>query len=483
MEQSQENGRSITRTELRALGDLSTRLGIAAKLGETYEGDRDLYQALGYRRDPEFEHYLSYYLRGDIAAKVIDLAPQATWRHAPTIQSENEEFVEQIEEMDDRLRLFHFMERIDEISGIGEFGVLLIGTRGTKITEDPGKLDGPEDIVYVRAYHQGSVEIEKFDEDTTSSRYGKPTVYKINLAGTTTSVATQGRTTKGSSTTTSSTSSAELIPWQRVIHVAEHLIEDDVHGQPRLARVLNRVDDLFKVLGGSAELYWQNIGGVWHADISPDVKVADGDPAKFEDDILAARHGLTRLIQTRGVTLNTVAGVPTDPSGTYQALKEAISAGASIPERVLFGSERGQLAGDQDQKEWQARIAARQELHAEPVVLRATLDRFITLGALVDPKKYDVDWPPLDAPSTEDRAITAEKFAKAIAALAPAGASDLVMPIWEIRSLLLGLDPIPPPMPKGFEAAVGFTLEGDDDGDGDGDGDGERLQESDEEDD
>jgi hypothetical protein len=157
------------------------------------------------------------------------------------------------------------------------------------------------------------------------------------------------------------------------------------------------------------------------------------------------------------VTLNVVAGKPTDPSGTYGALKEMISAGSETPQRVLFGSERGQLAGDQDQKEWQARIAARQELHAEPVILRPTLDRLIMLGALEDPKKYDADWPPLDAQSTEDRAATAEKFADAISKVAPEGAGDLIMPPWEFRELILGLDPVPPPMPKDFEFAAGFT--------------------------
>ncbi len=436
---------------IRALSDLSDRLGIAARLGETFDGDRDLYTSFGYRRNPRFDDYLSYYLRGDIAAKVIDLAPRATWRHAPEIRSENEKFLDQVSELDDRVRLFHFMQRVDEISGIGQFGILLLGTRGTKITEEPGKLAGPEDLVYVRAYHQGSVEIKSFETDTTSPRFGLPITYEIDLQGTTVS-----------QRTTTTVSKKENVPWQRVIHVGERYIEDEVHGQPRLARVLNRVDDLNKVVGASAELYWQNIGGVWHADLNPDVKVNDGDMEKFEDDILAARHGISRLIQTRGLTLNVVAGKPTDPSGTYDALKEMVSAGSEIPQRVLFGSERGQLAGDQDQKEWQARIAARQGLHAEPVILRPTLDRLIMLGALDDPKAYQADWPPLDAPSTEDRADTAEKFAKAIAAVAPEGAGDIIMPPWEFREKILGLDPLPPEMPAGFVFGDGL-----DDGDGD----------------
>jgi hypothetical protein len=436
---------------LRALGNLVTRSGIAAKLGQTFNNDRDLYTTFGYRRDPEFDDYLSYYLRGGIAAKVIDIPPKATWRHAPEIRSEDESFVDAVKELDERLKLFSYMARVDEIGGIGQFGCLLLGTRTGDITQPPGSLTGPEDLIYLAAYHQGSAEIKVYNQDTADPRYGLPEVYEIDLAGTTIGNQNNRRQSK------------ILIPWQRIIHVAENTIEDDIFGLPRLARVLNNVDDLNKLLGSSAELYWQNVGGVWHADIDPDVQIGAEDLEAFEDDILAARQGLNRILQTRGVDLTAIAGPPTDPEGTYEALRQVISAAAAIPERVLFGSERGQLAGDQDQKEWQARIAARQEQHAEPVILRATLDRLIALGVLPD-SEYEVDWPPLDAPSTEDRADVAQKFADAISKLAPGGSADLIMPPWEVREVILGLDPNPPEIPDGFEFAE-FDLPDDDEDD------------------
>ena len=434
---------------MRGLGDIMTRLGLAKRAGETFAGDRDLYNSFGYRQNPSFDEYLAFYMRGDIAARVIDVAPKATWRHAPVIRSDDESFVDAIAELDDRLRLFHFLERVDEIAGIGQFGVLVIGTRGGNITDPPEGLNGTDDVVYLSAYHQGSVDVHKWDNDTESPRFGLPQFYEIDLAGTTMSLGNKGRE-----------STTVKVPWERVIHVAENTIEDAVYGQPRLARVLNRIDDLFKVLGGSAELYWQNVAGIWHADVSPDVEVKSEDLDSFEDDMLAARHGFTKLLQTRGMDLSLVTGTQTDPKGTYDALKQVISAAAEIPERVLFGSERGQLAGDQDQKEWQAHIAARQEQFAEPIILRQTINRLIEIGALDAPTEpYQVVWPALDAPSTGDRADVAAKFASAIAAGAPAGAGDLIMPPWEFREIILGLDPLPPEIPDGFEFASGFEEE------------------------
>lgn len=433
---------------MRALGDLLTRAGLASRLGQTFEGERDLYNSFGYRRNPKFDDYLSYYLRGDVAARVIDLPPKTTWRHAPEIRSEDTEFVEAIAELDDRLKLYRALARVDEIGGIGQFGVLLIGTRGSKITEEP-TASGPEDIVYLSAYHQGSVEVKDWIQETEDPRFGLPKTYEIDIAGTTFSAGSSTRQSK-----------KVLVPWQRIVHVAENTIEDEVYGQPRLARVLNRVDDLFKVLGGSSELYWQNVAGVWHADISPDVTVTPEQMEAFEDDMLAARQGLARLIQTRGTELDLVTGSLTDPKGTFEALKQVLSAGAEIPERVLFGSERGQLAGDQDQREWHARIATRQEQHAEPVILRQTIDQFIAMGALKAPSDgYTVNWPPLDAPSTLERAEVAAKNAEALSKIAPAGAADLVMPVWEMREFILGLNPVPPDMPDDFSFTAGFEEE------------------------
>ena len=425
---------------MRALGDLVHRSGLAAKLGETFGKDRDLYHSFGYRRDPKFDDYLSYYLRGGIAANVVEVLPKATWRHAPSIRSESTEFVDAVNELDDRLSLFSYMRRVDEISGIGQFGVIVLGTRDSNILAAPEGLNGPDDLLYLSIYHQGSVEIETWVTDPTNRRYGLPESYEIDMNGTTLA------------NTDNRMSETAVLPWERIIHVAENCIEDDVYGQPRLARCLNNLDDMVKVLGASAELYWQNVGGVWHADIDPDVQISAADMESFEDDILAARQGLNRILQTRGVDLKSIAGPPTDPRGIYEPLRQIISAAAGVPERVLFGSERGQLAGGQDQKEWQARIAARQEQHAEPHILRATLDRLIAVGVLPD-EQYTVEWPPLDSPSTEDKAEVAAKFAAAIHKLAPEGAPDLIMPPYEVREVILGLDPVPPPIPEGFEFA------------------------------
>ena len=56
--------------------------------------------------------------------------------------------------------------------------------------------------------------------------------------------------------------SAETIHWQRILHLADNRIESNIYGEPRLTPVLNRVLDLHKILGVSAETFWLGAFGV-----------------------------------------------------------------------------------------------------------------------------------------------------------------------------------------------------------------------------
>ena len=47
-----------------------------------------------------------------------------------------------------------------------------------------------------------------------------------------------------------------LVHASRVIHVAEDILDDEVYGIPRLEPLYNYLDDLLKVVGGSAEMFW-----------------------------------------------------------------------------------------------------------------------------------------------------------------------------------------------------------------------------------
>lgn len=430
------------------LSALGSRIGLGQKMGKTFGGDRDYFATFGYPADAaiDFKRMMSYYRRGDIASRIINVQPDACWRTLPEIRSEDEKFVEAVETLKNSVRLFHHMKKVDRLSGIGEYAVLVMGTEGSKLVEEPKAATDadPSRLLFLNVFHQGNAAILETEEATDNARNGLPTMYGLNMTGSGSMLA------EGSTKTTAVTGRELKVPWLRTIHVAEDLIEDRIHGTPRLLRVLNMLENLQKTVGGSAEMFWLIVGGILHADLSADVKATEAELAAFEEQLVESMHGLRRVLQTRGIELSRVAGEAPDPSGVYAAIKELIAATIPCPARVLFGSERGELASSQDQKEWQGQVNERRIQHVEPVIVRPTIDRFITLGIL-PPADYTIYWPPIEQETAGERTERAAKAAEAVSKIAPAGSADVVVRPWEFREHFLGLDPVPEPAPKGWE--------------------------------
>src|SRR5690606_7683273 len=117
------------------------RRTLAGLLGQTFGGGRDLYTILGYQTaDPiDYRVFLARYVRQDIAGRVVDLPAQDTWRRPPEIRDGDgeTEFEKAWAYLVKRLHVYHYLERIDRLAGVGRYGVLMIGTRDGKPASEP----------------------------------------------------------------------------------------------------------------------------------------------------------------------------------------------------------------------------------------------------------------------------------------------------------------------------------------------------------
>src|SRR5690606_32676688 len=102
-----------------------------------------------------------------------------------------------------------------------------------------------------------------------------------------------------------------------------------------------------------------------------------------------------------------------DPGPHFDVQIALISAATGIPQRILMGSERGELASSQDERNWAVQVADRQNDFAETQVLRPFVNRLIGWGILPEPTggHYEVEWPRQDEPTSDQRATIAEKAA------------------------------------------------------------------------
>jgi len=411
---------------------------LASRLGKQFNSVRRLYEVLGYKYKLTFLDYLAKYDRQDIATRVVDAPVSTSWRRAPTVREDRDndtqtEFEEAWEQLIKDRSVYRYLQRVDILSGIGRYGILLIGVRGGTPLDQPledGSLAGPEDIIYLKPYMEGSASIVDWEVDPSNERFGEPLMYEINLTSDLVAVP-KGKTVI----------SKTHVHYSRVLHIAEGLLENEVFGTPRLKGVFNRLDDLEKVAGGSAEMFWQGAYGGLHADVRQGYKLEN--PTALSDEIEEYVHGLRRFIRTEGIEIQRLQAQLGDPKSSFDILIALISCLTQIPVRILLGSERGELASTTDQDSWFGYIKERQTNYVEPAILRRFIDWCMTKGVLPLVEKYEVEWPALYEMSDKDKAEIGLKKSQAIKEYSPPGATDIIVPPGEFREKILGLDAEP----------------------------------------
>ncbi len=379
--------KSFPLSKLKALSSvLMQRLGIAARAGLQFGGARDLYAVFGYKRVIDYRDYFTKYIRQDIAARVVDAAPNATWRSPPTPIA-SEAFISAWDSFAKTHDVWNKLERVDRMSGLGQYAIILVGLDdGSDDLETPSS--GAGEVIYLQPYSQGSVRIMAFNDDVNSPRYSKPKLYEIQVV----SSSLSSNTGVGFESRPGVTSKIRA-HHSRVLHVADSLLEDDVFGVPRMSKVYNLLDDILKVSGGTAESYWITANRGMHIDVDKEMSMDPADEAALSDEIEEYQHQLRRFIRTRGVKINNLGSDVPDPSGVFGMQMSLLSGATQIPQRILLGSEAGQLASEQDRANWAERIDERQLSFAGPKVLKPLVLLLQNAGVLPEDPTLEWDWP------------------------------------------------------------------------------------------
>lgn len=386
----------------RLAAELVSRAAFSAIAGVTYGGARDLFSVLGYKRELGPEDYWARYERNEVAGRVVDAFPNATWRGGgELVEDENPDVSTPFEAawdlLSQRLSVWSVFRRADILASLGRFGVILIGAPGDLEQELP-KLR-PEQVAYLAPFSERDVTIQTTEEALDNPRFGQPTLYALKRIGSKTS---SGRVV----------ASTRQVHWTRIIHVVPELLDDAVYGQPRLRRPWNRLDDLEKVAGSGSEAFWKRVHQGLQLDIDKDLDVRSEDLADLKTQVDEYEHGLRRVFRTRGVKLETMGSDVASFKDQIDGLLTLISVGTEIPKRIFMGSERGELASTQDRDNWNSRVVDRRNEFAGPQIVRPFVDRLIERGALPQPKQYEVRWPEIQNLNELEQADLAVKIAE-----------------------------------------------------------------------
>lgn len=366
--------------------------------GSTFGGDRDMWGTLGYKKDLDIEDYRLRFARNAVARRIIVALPGSTWRGGGTlIEDENPqvdtEFELAFDALATRLKLWRVFFKADVLARLGNYSGILIGAGGSLNSELP-MLSGPDDIKYMKPYAEDRLAIDSLVDNSSDERFGLVQNYRLKRA-------------KNAKITAIN---EPLVHWTRVIHVAEDL-EDDIYNPPSLECVWNLLDDLEKVTGGGAEAFWLRANQGMQFDIDKEVEFEEGEETKVDEEMQRFMHGMQRYFRSRGMKVNTLGSDVANFQGPQAAIIQQISSGTGIPQRILMGSERGELASTQDRDNWYDQVGDRREQFAAPNVINQTVDRFTKYRALPTPKQYFTRWSQLKSMDDGQRADLGVKYA------------------------------------------------------------------------
>jgi hypothetical protein len=394
------------------------------------------------------------YDREGIGSRVVAVYPEGSWASSPELSEsdgiEYTEFELAWNTLLDKLNIWHYLHRADEISGIGRFGVMLIGFNDGLDYEQPvpgldqngiaidkesfkNNPDKKLDVLYLRTFDERHVRIDEVIDDATSPRNGLPLYYQIifNENDALGYIPSQHNDFGTYS---------QRVHWTRVLHLADNRGSSELFGVPRMQKVFNYLLTTRKVSGGSGEMYWGAASPGYAFETHPDLAgLAEIDAESIKSQLDDFYNNLQRYIALTGMSAKSLAPQNADPGPHLEQQLRLIAATIGCPLRVLLGAESGHLASTQDAVAWNKRLSRRQTQYLEPMVIKPFVRRLIEAGILPRPQNeiFNVAWKDLNDVSDTEKADVALKKAQAILQYVTSGA-ETVMPLEDFYVQILG---------------------------------------------
>ena len=380
------------------------RQQLARLANMTFAGARDMSVVLGRADRISTQDYRERYSRGGIARRVVNSLPKATWRGGAELIEDQDpnvstEFEQAWDILADRLKVWSMFYRVDVLSSLSTYAVILIGADGD-LAAPLTRATGQDKILYLSPF-AGAVgnsvgadaRVLTYVTNTADKRFGLPETYTLRR------------------TDFTAPEFQKPVHWTRVIHVAEECLDDEISGAPGMEAVWDYLDDLDKVVGGGSEAFWLRANQGMHLDVDKDVVTTDEELAAARTQAEEYQHQMRRMIRTRGVNITPLGSDVANFNSPADAILTLIAGTKGIPKRILTGSEMGELASSQDRENWRDQVTGRQTDYAGPAIVRQLVDRLIEYGYLPTPKEYDIRWPGTQALTADERAAGALKWA------------------------------------------------------------------------
>jgi hypothetical protein len=406
---------AFSKEQIKVLSTIISRATTARHWGKSYNNDRDILRILGYPDTISWDDCVAAYRRQDIAKAVINRPIQATWREDFRIDEEGDiqtPFEKAWETLYTEMKLKAFFVRLDKLTSLGTYACLFLGFNDVNSRDAlvkplvQGKV-GQRKLLYVKPLGENLAKVHKLDTDPGSPRNGLPELYEVTF---------QDEDDQKLNSTHIDQSTKILVHHSRMLHITGETLQSEWRGEPILESIFNRLKDLEKLVGGSAEMFWRGARPGFFAEVDPNYEVNESTGSSLEKQASEYENNLRRILVGEGLKLSPLETQVVDPSKHVNVQIQMISAVTGIPQRVLTGSEVGELASVQDRDNWNDVIMSRRKEYAEDQIIRPFIAKCVEVGVLPKPTspKFKVNWPDIYAPSAKARAEIGRTRAEAL---------------------------------------------------------------------
>ena len=427
------------------------RESLAGYFGDNWDKRRDIYSECRYPKSIKAKEYKFMYERNGVAARVNDIYPDECWALEPAVYesedtSETTAFEKAWNELtsvseepdgDTNLNVIHYLHRLDQVSGIGRFGLMFLGLDDGRNwaqivpgINEKGMRSGQtakHKLLYLRTFDETQVEIKEFQRKQNNPRNGLPLYYEIDFVD-------PNETNRNGSVN----KNRQIVHWSRVIHFGDALKTNEVYGTPRQKSVFNWLLDFQKVIGGAGEMFYKGGFPGLFLQSYPELGQVTVDKEKTLEEVALMQEGLQRALLLTGMEANLQAPAVASPEYHIRGILNAIAIAKGIPTRIFMGSEEAKLSSTQDGLTWNKRLRRRQTRELTPNLLREFVRRLIMFGVVPRPRRVLVDWPDLNTLTDEEKATIAQKRAQALATYV-SGNVEAVMEFKHFMTEVMGL--------------------------------------------
>lgn len=372
-----------------------------------------LYQEFGYPTSLHFDDYYKMYERNAIGGAAVDRIVGSCWVDAPEVfEGDKAADAEQISPWDKQVnkilkRCWKQIKDADRRNLVGRYSALLIQVRDGRRWNEPIETasvsrQGERSLVKLIPAWEAQIDVADWDADELSETFNQPLMYSFTeLPVGDDAGGGPGRVVN--------------VHPDRIIILAEGSADGLLtSGVPMLRKGFNKLLDIEKTSGGSAEGFLKNssrqINFAFSKDTDFDV-LADAMGVKKEALADALTEQVDRLNSSTDSAIfmqegaaSVMSVTPADPEPTWRTALSEFCATIPIPVKVLIGQITGERASTQDLKDWGATCMSRRQNFLDDVITEL-ITRFWEIG-LIPPAKNEeitVSWSDLLAPSQAEK--------------------------------------------------------------------------------